>query len=219
MTLKVYAVSGAPRPWRVVLGLTFKGLDFETSYLEASKQEHKGEAHLSINPRGKVPSLVTEDLTLRDSIAILAWLDRAYPDKPLFGSNADEAAKIWQVTMEACDYLRSAADGLLGPIFFGGATEATPELAAAAKRMRDEFTWLEGLFQDDFLAGSKPTAADAVSFPEVRIAQRAIDTNPDLMASLGFENGLEVFPKLAAWRFRVEAVDGYEKTFPPHWAG
>ena len=180
--------------------------------------EHKSEAYLEINPRGKVPALVTDGSTLRDSIAILAWLDRAYPDRPLFGADAEQAAAVWQVTMESCDYLRDALDALLMPIFFEGATEATLELYQAAETMRAEFAWLEGLLEErEFLAGNGPTAADAVCFPEVRIMQRAIDTHTALMADLGFKNGLAAFPRLVGWKDRIEGIDGYVKTKPSHW--
>lgn len=41
MTLTVYNVSGAPRPWRVLVGLTLKGLDYEMHYLESSSVNTK----------------------------------------------------------------------------------------------------------------------------------------------------------------------------------
>ena len=41
MTLTVYNISGAPRPWRVLVGLTLKGLDYEMHYLESSSVNTK----------------------------------------------------------------------------------------------------------------------------------------------------------------------------------
>ena len=38
---EIYTISGAPRPWRVLLGLTFKELDYEIHYLQVSRREHK----------------------------------------------------------------------------------------------------------------------------------------------------------------------------------
>ena len=79
MSITVHSVSGAPRPWRVMLGLAFKGLDFDIHYLEASKREHKAPAFLKINPRGTVPAMIADGVVLRDSTAILARPDRQYP--------------------------------------------------------------------------------------------------------------------------------------------
>lgn len=220
MGMTVHVVSGAPRPWRVLLGLTFKGLDYDINYLQASKREHKSEPFISLNPRGTVPVLEAEGLVLRDSIGILAWLDRAYPDRPLFGGSANEAAAIWQATLESCDYLRAASDGLLRPIFFGGATSKTPELTEAAESMQAELRRLEDLLNSgDFLSGNGPSAADAVSYPEVRLVQRAVETTSELMAELGFQEPLTGYPHVSAWKRRIEALDGFERTLPPHWRG
>ena len=202
----------------MLLGLTFKALDYDIRYIDGSKREHKSEAYLEINPRGKIPSLVTEGPTLRDSIAILAWLDRAYPNRPLFGADADQAAAIWQVTMESCDYLRDAADALLRPIFFGEEKKKTAELIEAAEMMWDEFARLETLLEyHKFLAGDLPTAADAVSYPEARIVQRGVETHAELLASLGIRESFPDFPRVSTWMRRVEDVDGFAKTLPPHW--
>ena len=85
MPITVYNISGAPRGWRVLVGLELKGLDYKVQHLSASDGEHKQPAFLNINPRGTVPALTTETITLCDSIAILAWLDREYPHNLLFG--------------------------------------------------------------------------------------------------------------------------------------
>ncbi|MEM8696975.1 MAG: glutathione S-transferase family protein [Pseudomonadota bacterium] len=218
MSILVYSVSGAPRPWRALLGLAFKGLTYETRILKASEGEHKAAPYLSVNPRGTVPTLVEGDTVMRDSIAALAWLDRAYPDRPLFGESAEEAAYIWQRTTEFADYLRDACHGVLAPIFFHGANAATPELVAAAETLRAEFAGLEKLLgQAPFLSGDRAGAADAVAFPEVRLIQRAVETHTALMTDLGLGSFSQDYPGLANWKGRIEALAGVAKTFPPHW--
>ena len=218
MTITVYTISGAPRPWRVLLGLCFKGLPFETITLKASDGEHKSARFLAINPRGTVPVLQDGRVTVRDSVAALAWMDRAYPDTPLFGSDADQAAYIWQSTMELADYLRAVVDQLLTPIFFEGAATATPELLTAAYDAKVELAGLEtALSRTPFLGGAAPGASDAVAFPEVRLLQRASDNSPGIMADLGLANLYEQFPQIGAWVARIEALPGYAKTKPHHW--
>ena len=100
MSILVHSVSGAPRPWRVLLALTFKKLDFHIKYMRADRGEHKAEPYLTLNPRGTVPTIEADGIVLRDSIAALAWLDRAYSDYPLFGKSPREAAIVWQITLE-----------------------------------------------------------------------------------------------------------------------
>lgn len=225
MSILVHTISGAPRPWRVLLALAFKGLDYETRLLVAQKGEHKAAPFLDLNPRATVPVLESKGLVLRDSIGILAWLDRRYPQPPLFGADADEAAIIWQTTLDACDYLRSATNALLWSVLVlreplpEAGTSRRAELEEAATLLRDECRKLEDtLGNQDFFAGSRPSAADAVIFPEIRVLQRAFDTRFEVMQPLGFGDPDTLFPGLAAWKARINALPGVDATYPPHWA-
>lgn len=224
MTITIHTVSGAPRGWRVLLGLAFKGLEYDIRYLEASKGEHKAPEFLKLNPRGTVPVLEDGDILVRDSVGALAWLDRTYPEKPLFGSTKQEAAAVWQTTLECCDYLRDAANSLLFPILVEGkplpddGTQERDTLNTAAESMHRELTFLEGLLENGlFLVGSAPSAADAVAYPEVRILGRAIDTKPEIMKALGFSDMGSLYPRIKAWKARIGALPGFEKTLPRHW--
>lgn len=224
MTITLHTVSGSPRGWRVLIGLTLKGLEWNTRLLQLSAMEHRSDAFRSLNPRATVPVLEADGLVLRDSIAILAWLDRRYPERPLFGETADEAARIWQLTLESCDYLRDAGNSLLAPILLAGRPlpdEGTAErqaFDAAAASLHAEYHWLESLLNEHpFVAGDKPSAADAVVFPEIRLVQRAVETKPEIMAPLGFEEPSALYPNVAAWKARVAALPGMAATMPPHW--
>ncbi|MBL4800961.1 MAG: glutathione S-transferase N-terminal domain-containing protein [Emcibacter sp.] len=117
MTLILHTFSGAPRGWRVLLGMSFKGLTPDIRYLNYSEKDHHKPGFLKLNPRATAPTLETKTGVLRDSIAILAWLDREYPEKPLFGATPQEAGIIWQTTTECNDYLRKSTDQLLSLVF------------------------------------------------------------------------------------------------------
>ncbi len=218
MTIALYSVSGAPSPWRVQIGLTFKGLAFDLTTLSAQKQEHKSPEFLKLNPRGTVPVLIDGDTQLTDSIGILAWLDRAYPDRPLFGATPSQSAVIWQRVMSIAEFLPPAVSGVLRPLFFGGETEATDALREAAQALTDELAIPESyLSEGAFLAGANPTAADAVMFPHIRLLVRATQTHAATMEALGLGDLPALFPNLAAWVNRVEALPNVAATFPPHW--
>ncbi|MEM1286068.1 MAG: glutathione S-transferase family protein [Pseudomonadota bacterium] len=219
MTPHLWTVSGAPSPWRVALAMAFKGLDYEVQMLSASEREHKSEPYLSLNPRGTVPTLQADDLTLRHSIAILAWLDRTFPGKPLFGETPEEAGNIWQSTMDIFDHLPDATSAVLSPIFFDNAAEATDALREAAERLRSETDRLALMLAGQaWLSGSRPGAADAVAFPHIRLIQRAMETKPQIMTDLGLPSLAALSPEIAAWVARVEALPNVSNTFPPHWA-
>ena len=223
--MKVYTISGAPRPWRVLLGLTFKGLDYETKLLKASEREHKSPEFLKINPRGTVPVLDANGLVLRDSIGILAWLDREYPDRPLFGQSAEEAALIWQVVLESCDYLRKHNNNVLSAFLLHGKTfekmseQEKAGIVQAAQELRAECKLLEQKLDDSpFIVGESPSAADAVCFPEIRLIQRAIDTKSDDMGAIGLGTIADDYPNLETWKSRINELPNVQNTLPPHWS-
>ncbi|RBP53680.1 glutathione S-transferase family protein [Arenicella xantha] len=224
MAIKLYTISGAPRGWRVLIGLTLKDLEYNIHYLQGSKQEHKQTEFLKINPRGMIPVIEHNGTIIHDSIAILAWLDREYPKKPLFGETNDEAKNIWQITMEGCDHLRNATNKLLRPILVENVnlpnsnSEAMNTLQAASEKMHAECAYLEKLLARNlFLAGENPSAAEAIVFPEIRLVKRAIERKPDLMGAIGFDHFDEHYPMLFAWRERIEALPNMNKTLPYHW--
>ncbi len=225
MTITVYSVSGAPRPWRVLLGLTFKRIEYDVNLLEALKGEHKSADYLKINPRGTVPAINADGLILRDSIGILAWLDRQYSDRPLFGETPNEAAHIWQIVLESCDYLRAATNDVLFSLMVQGkplpeaGSEERRTMEASSKTLRDECQRLENLLgKNTYLVGETPSAAEAVCFPEIRLIERGVDTKFAEMEALGLASIANEFPKLEAWKSRISELPNVDRTMPPHWS-
>jgi len=225
MTLTLHTVSGAPRGWRVLLGLAFKELPATVKMHNTSNGDLKTEDFLALNPRSKIPVLETGDEVLRDSIAALAWLDRKYPGNPLFGEDKDRAGEIWQMSMECCDYLRDAVHALLSRVFPSDGTlppedsRDRADLQDGADLMHAECAYLETILSDGrlYLAGPLPSAADAIAYPEVRLLQRAMETKPELMSALGFSRLLGAYPNLAAWKTRLNNDPRVVRTMPPHW--
>jgi hypothetical protein len=86
MALEVYWASGSPFAWRVLLTLEAKRLPYQSKLLTFSKGEHKSPEYLAMNPRGKVPTLKDGDFAIYESLAIMAYLDRAYPDQSSISS-------------------------------------------------------------------------------------------------------------------------------------
>ncbi|MES0880504.1 glutathione S-transferase family protein [Roseibium sp. SCP14] len=221
----LYTFSGAPRGWRVLLGFAFKGIDADIRILSVSERDHLKPEFLAMNPRAKVPVMTSGDTLLRDSIAILAWLDRAYPAKPLFGETPEQAAIIWQIAMECREYLREANRQLLSRAFFTDAkvpqagSEDDQTFQQESALVHAECHYLESLLSDGrtFLAGEKPSAADALAYPEVRLLQRAVETRTELMTAAGFGYPPDHYPYVAAWKNRLNALPEVAATMPPHW--
>lgn len=217
MKYELYSISGAPRPWRVMLGLIAKGLDFELRVLDASKKEHKSPEFLALNPRGRVPVIRRDQFVLSESLAILSYLEKQHPSPPLFGTSAEEHARIWQLVSSGEHDVNDACSALLGPLF-KGASDADDDVRRAAPAVHEEFRRLERSLSDSpFLFGASMTAADCVCFPHVRLVLRATERAPEVTRRLEFHPFASQYPSLAHWVARIEAMPGYEKTFPPHW--
>ena len=76
------------------IGLEECGEPYEEQPTLLGKGEHRTEAYLKINPRGKVPALQVDDgQILVENTAILTYLNRRYPAKKLMPSDPLEEAR------------------------------------------------------------------------------------------------------------------------------
>lgn len=218
MALEVYWGSGSPFAWRVLLTLEVKQLPYQSKLLTFSKQEHKSPEYLALNPRGKVPTLKDGDFVLYESLAIMAYLDRAYPERPIFGRTPQETGTIWQKVSEGISYVCEPISRVTGPLFFGGASEKEAEIRAAATTVGNELAHLEAaVAKSPWLAGAAISAADLVVFPWIPLLLRAAGKEAAKPLNLGFLPLATRYPHLAAWVKRIEAIPGYDRAYPPHW--
>jgi glutathione S-transferase len=218
MALELYWGSGSPFSWRVMLTLELKRLPYESKLLEFSKEEHKSPGYLKLNPRGKVPTLKDGDFVLYESLAIMAYLDRKHPEPSIFGRNPQETGLIWRAISETESYLLEPAFKVVAPLYFGRGLEKTDEIQSAAATIRQELGRINvALSHSVWIAGSQISAADIALFPFVQTLLRAASKDAAKPLDLGFSPLDQRYPNIAAWVKRVEAIPGYEKTYPPHW--
>lgn len=222
----LFQISGAPPSWRVRLGLAFKGIDADIRTLTASDRADDADDIRKLNPRGTLPILLEDGMSVHSSLAILAWLDRRHPEIPLFGSTPEEVADIWQVVMGCYDDFREANRQLLSVAFAsrgelpkGGSAEAEVfETGAALAHV--ECRYLEARLSDGrpYLCGDLPSAAEALVYPEMRLIERSIATKATLMDSVGFGDVPGLYPMISAWMARLSAMPEVARTMPEHWA-
>lgn len=80
---------------RARIALNLKGLDYDYVPYALLPDEHKSEGFLKLNPQGLVPSLEIRDKTvISQSLAIIEYLDEAYPKPPLLPSDLIERARV-----------------------------------------------------------------------------------------------------------------------------
>jgi glutathione S-transferase len=218
MAIELYWGSGSPFAWRVMLTLAVKGLTYESKLLEFAKGEHKTPSYLQLNPRGKVPTLKDGQFVIYESIGIMAYLDRKYPEPPLFGKTPEEAGSIWQTISECESYLVSAGDKVIRPLFFGKGLDKVEEIQQAAQTIREELNSIDArLRRSSWMVGAQISAADIIIFPVVQLLLRAASKEAAQPLNLRFIPLSQNFPNIDRWVRQIETLPGYERTYPPHW--
>jgi len=75
------------------IGLEEAGATYVEKPTLLPKGEHKTEAYLKINPRGKVPALSVDGKVIVENTAILAYLAKRFPDRNLLPADPVEEAR------------------------------------------------------------------------------------------------------------------------------
>lgn len=216
--IELFWISGSPYAWRVMLALEAKGIPYEAELLEFSRGELRAAEFLALNPRGKVPVLRHGDVVLYESLAILAYLDRAFPARPLLGTTPVETGLIWRHLSEFTSYVIEPFSPVGGALVFGFKDEDIPRIRAAVARLHEELARLEGATSTGgHLVGDALTAADIGVYPFLKGWLRAVGKPAAHALDLGLFPLASRYPRLARLMDRIEALDGYARTYPPHW--
>ena len=85
MAIKLYTYWRSSAAYRVRIALELKGIDYEpvAVSLKPGDDEHRKDAYRAINPQMLVPFFDDGKVAIGQSMAILEYLEEAYPDKPL----------------------------------------------------------------------------------------------------------------------------------------
>jgi maleylacetoacetate isomerase len=82
--MKLHSFFRSSAAYRVRIALHHKGLDFEyvARHLRRGGGEQKKPDYLALNPQGLIPTLEDVGLVLPQSLAIIEYLEEAYPETP-----------------------------------------------------------------------------------------------------------------------------------------
>lgn len=158
--------------WRVRIALGWKGLAFETVDHDLRVGAQRDPGYLAVNPQGLVPALeVDRGAVLTQSLAILEWLEEAYPRPALLPADPLERARVRAVAaVIACDThpvqnLRVLNDvRALGADADAWARTVIERGLAAAEAMLPA--------KGPFAFGEAPTLADVLLVPQLGNARR-----------------------------------------------
>ena len=204
-----YAKSSAA--YRVRIGLNLKGVDYDRRQVNLLASEQKGDTYRALNPQGLVPMLEVDGTRITQSLAILVYLDQAYPEPRLMPAHPFDGAHVRAMAMIiACDihplnnlrvlkYIKGELGQEQGAVDRWYAHWVSEGLAA-----------LEALAAPragTFLFGDTPTLADVCLVPQMFNARRfnmPVDNYPTLLRADASASALEAFA--AAYPDRQEVA-------------
>ncbi|RYF94216.1 MAG: glutathione S-transferase family protein [Caulobacteraceae bacterium] len=76
------------------IALEEAGATFQALRVDFSKEEQRQPQYLAINPKGRVPALVTDEGVITETVAILGWIAQAFPDARLAPDDAFGFARV-----------------------------------------------------------------------------------------------------------------------------
>jgi glutathione S-transferase len=140
------------------------GVDFEAVTVNLLAGEHRRPEFRAVNPAGKIPVLVDDDIVLTESVAIVVYLAEKYPASGFLPSDPNARA-------EAMRWLLFTATELEQPLWrISKHSFIYPEdkrLPADIALARDEFTTMAAVLDQhmvdrEFAVGDSVTVADFV---------------------------------------------------------
>ncbi|MDR2155329.1 MAG: maleylacetoacetate isomerase [Burkholderiaceae bacterium] len=103
--MKLYNFFRSSAAFRVRIALNLKGLAYDYVPVHLAKGEHKQPVFAAMTAEGLIPVLELDDgRRLTQSMAIIEYLDEAYPDPALLPADAHERARVRALAqIVACD--------------------------------------------------------------------------------------------------------------------
>ncbi len=127
--LTLYQFEACPFCWKVKAALDYKGLDYEL--VEVNPLNKK---ELSFSPEyRKVPILVTDEHQINGSTEILEFLDKEFPERPVFDGTPEE--KQW------FDWANDTLVPALPPVIYATFGKALAAFGYITKV--GQFSWLQ----------------------------------------------------------------------------
>lgn len=103
--MKLYDYYRSSAAYRVRIALNWKGIAVGRAFVHLRKGEQRASDFLALNPQGLVPALALDDgRLLTQSLAIVEYLDEAYPEPPLLPRDVAGRARVRAIALAiACD--------------------------------------------------------------------------------------------------------------------
>jgi glutathione S-transferase len=167
----------APNPQKVRIYAAEKGIDLPCEQVAVLDHGLRTPEMLAKNPLAVVPFLELDDgQIIRESLAIIGYLEALYPEPPMLGSTPLERARIQEldrlvelgVMLEAANYVHNVM-----PFFADLGPQSSQAAEMAGNNFRKKLTVVNGeIGERPFVAGDRPTVADCTLYSTLDFAAK-----------------------------------------------
>ncbi len=202
--MQLYDYFRSSAAFRLRIALNLKGLGYESVPVDLVANEQRDAAYLTLNPQGLVPALATANgELLTQSVAILEWLEEAYPEPALLPADALGRARVRAMVQTiACDI--HPLNNLRVQLYLVEKLQTSEEdkLAWYHHWIALGFAALEQqVTGDHYCYGDSPTLADACLLPQMFNARR-------------FSQDLQHYPRLRSIAAHLEQLPAFAAATP-----
>ncbi|CAK0782625.1 hypothetical protein CVIRNUC_005827 [Coccomyxa viridis] len=197
--IQLYTRAASSCAFRVRMALGIKKLKWEAMMLHG--EEQNGQTYRELNPQGLVPFLVDGNAKMAQSLAIMEYLDEAYPEAPpLLPRDIVAKARVRSISLFIASEIGPLQNTGLDSYF-----KQTGVDTMAFKRywIKDRFERLEKMLQPKqgrYSHGDSITMADCVLVPQVwnALNRYSIDMSAYPAIKEVYENCIQVDAVAAA---------------------
>ncbi len=204
MSFTLYSAWRATAPYRVRIGLALKGLTYDYAALDLIRGDQRAPEYEAVNPQKLTPALDIGGRVLTQSLAILEWLEEAYPAPALLPRGALDRQVVRAISLIiACD-IHPLNNTRVGRKLNKMGIDPAGILEWTQGWIRDGFDTIEPMvarYGKGFAFGDTPTIADCCLIPQVYSANR-------------YEVDLTPYPTIRAIAQRAEAHPAFQAAHP-----
>jgi maleylacetoacetate isomerase len=158
--------------WRVRWALIHKQIPYNDVPINLLANEQNSPHYLAINPGGFVPAISYNGMVFGESVAIMEWLEEAFPGRPLLPQNATDRLRVRQV----CQLIVSGIQPIQNlSVMRKHSTDANEQSAWARHWISSGLEKVEKILSPhagSFCFGGQLTMADLCLVPQIYNANR-----------------------------------------------
>jgi maleylacetoacetate isomerase len=175
--MKLYSFFNSSTSFRVRIALALKGLPYDYVAVNLRGGEQGSEAYRELSPAGIVPVLVHGDVRLTQSLAIIDYLDRHFPEPRLVPEEPPPRARVLEIAQTIACEIHPINNIRVLKYLSGPLGLSDDDKSAWYKHWVDEgLGAVESLLAAQpaslYCVGDTPTLADCCLVPQVANAMR-----------------------------------------------